>query len=86
LDVVVSTNQNFDLSTPKINFHDPADHRYLNALITPQAAMIKKLNTQTNTHLKLTQLLHFNNVGSSHGLANDTPIVFYYFPMVLKCH
>jgi hypothetical protein len=33
-------------------------------------------HTETNTHLALTHLFHFNNVGSFQGLANDTPIVF----------
>jgi hypothetical protein len=32
-------------------------------------------HTQTQTHLALTHFFHFNNVGSLHGLANDTPIV-----------
>jgi hypothetical protein len=46
----------------------------------------KTKHTQTNTHLLLAQLLHFNNGGSFHGLVNNTPIDFYYFLMVLRCH
>ncbi len=46
----------------------------------------QELNTQRNTYLALAHLFHFNNVGSFHGLTNDTPTVFYYFLMVLRCH
>jgi hypothetical protein len=48
--------------------------------------MIKEPNTKTNKHLVITQLLHFSNVGSFHGLANDLPIDLHYFLMVLRCH
>jgi hypothetical protein len=42
--------------------------------------------THTNTHPTPVQLLHFNNVGSFHGFANESPIVLSYFIMVMKCH
>ncbi len=43
-------------------------------------------HTHTNTHPTPTQLLHFNNVGSFHGLANGTLIILNDFFMVLICH